>query len=79
MCIRDRALNNPSNEEIASNSGTVGDGQSQTWDYTTRDIVEGFWSLNIEVAENGDNVSVNNDVTIAYAEGTEDPTNPRPE
>ena len=73
------ALNNPSNEEIASNSGTVGDGQSQTWDYTTRDIVEGFWSLNIEVAENGDDVSVNNDVTIAYAEGTEDPTNPRPE
>ena len=73
------SLNNPSNEEIASNSGTVGDGQSQTWDYTTRDIVEGFWSLNIEVAENGDNVSVNNDVTIAYAEGTEDPTNPRPE
>ena len=73
------SLNNPSNEEIASNSGTVGEGQSQTWDYTTRDIVEGFWSLNIEVAENGDNVSVNNDVTIAYAEGTEDPTNPRPE
>ena len=73
------ALNNPSNEEIASNSGTVGDGQSQTWDYTTRDIVEGFWSLNIEVAENGDDVSVNNDVTIAYAEGTEDPSNPRPE
>ena len=73
------ALNNPSDEEIASNSGTVGDGQSQTWDYTTRDIVEGFWTLNIEVAENGDNVNVNNDVTIAYAEGTEDSTNPRPE
>ncbi|MAK96139.1 MAG: hypothetical protein CL996_01400, partial [Euryarchaeota archaeon] len=73
------ALNNPSDEEIATNSGTIGDGQSQTWDYTTRDIVEGFWSLNIEVAENGDNVNVNNDVTIAYAEGTEDPTNPRPE
>ena len=73
------ALNNPSDEEIATNSGTIGDGQSQTWDYTTRDIVEGFWTLNIEVAENGDSVNVNNDVTIAYAEGTEDPSNPRPE
>ena len=72
-------LKNPSEEEIASDSGTVGDGQSQTWDYTTRDTVEGFWTLDVEVAENGDNVNVSNDVTIAYAEGTEDTTNPRPE
>ena len=72
-------LKNPSDEEIASDSGTVGDGQSQTWDYTTRDTVEGFWTLDVEVAENGDNVNVSNDVTIAYAEGTEDTTNPRPE
>ena len=28
--------------------------QSQTWDYTTRDVAEGFWTINIEVAENGD-------------------------
>ena len=72
-------LINPSDEEIASNSGTVGEGQSQTWDYTSRDIAEGVWKLNVEVAENGDDVNVNNDVTIAYAEGTEDPVNPRPE
>ena len=73
------SLKNPTDEEVATNSGTVGEGQSQTWDYTTRDTAEGFWKIDIEVAENGDNVNVNNDVTIAYAEGTEDPVNPRPE
>ena len=73
------ALTNPSDEEIANDGGTVGDGQSQTWDYTTRDLVEGDWSLSVEVGENSDNVNVNNDVTIAYAEGSEDSTNPRPE
>ena len=73
------ALINPSDEEIASNSGTVGEGQAQTWDYTSRDTVEGIWKLNVEVAENGDNVNVENDVTIAYPEGSEDPVNPRTE
>lgn len=72
------SLNNPTDEEISSSSGTLGNGASETWDYTTRDIVEGFWSLDIEVT-NGDDVNVNNDVTIAYAEGAEDPTNSRPE
>ena len=72
------SLNNPSEEEIASNSGTLGNGASETWDYTSRDIVEGFWILDVEVT-NGDNVNVNNDVTIAYAEGAEDATNPRTE
>ena len=72
-------LNNPSDEEISSNSGTVGEGQSQTWDYTTRDIVEGMWTISVNVAENTDSVNVNNDVTIAYAEGAEDATNPRQE
>ena len=73
------ALLNPSDEEIATNSGTVADGQAQTWDYTSRDTVEGLWKINIEVAENGDDVNVNNDVTIAYAEGTEDAVTPRTE
>ena len=73
------SLNNPSDEEIGSNTGTIADGGDETWDYTSRDIVEGFWTLNVDVAENGDDVSVDNDVTIAYAEGAEDPTNPRPE
>ena len=73
------SLKNPSTEEIASDSGTIGDGQTQTWDYTTRDIVAGIWGLDVEVAENGDDVNVDNDVTIAYAEGAEDPINPRTE
>ncbi len=72
-------LNNPSGEEISSNSGTIGDGQSETWDYTTRNVDEGFWTLDIEVAENGDNVNVDNQVTIVYPEGSEDPVNPRTE
>ena len=73
------SLNNPSDEEIGSNSGTIADGGDETWDYTTRDIAEGFWTLSVDVAENGDDVNVNNDVTIAYAENAEDPTNSRPE
>ena len=73
------SLKNPGDEEIASNTGTIPDDNSETWDYTTRDIDEGFWTLSVDVAENGDNVNVNNDVTIAYAEGAEDPTNSRPE
>ena len=73
------SLKNPSDEEIATNSGTVGEGQSQTWDYTTRDTAEGFWKIEVEVAENGDNVNVNNDVTIAYPESSEDAVNPRSE
>lgn len=72
------SLKNPSEEEIASNSGTLGNGASETWDYTTRDVIEGFWKIDVEVT-NGDNVNVTNDVTIAYAEGAEDSTNPRPE
>lgn len=72
-------LNNPDEEEISSESGTIGDGQTQTWDYTTRDVMEGSWTLNVDVAENGDNVNVENQITIAYAEGSEDPVNPRTE
>jgi hypothetical protein len=73
------SLKNPSEEEIATNSGTIADGGDETWDYTTRDIVEGFWMLDVDVAENGDSINVSNDVTIAYAEGSEDAINPRPE
>ena len=73
------SLKNPSGEETSSNSGTIANGGSETWDHTTRNIVEGFWMLDVEVAENGDSVNVSNDVTIAYAESAEDPTNPRTE
>ena len=73
------SLKNPSEEEIATSSGTIPNSGSETWDYTTRDLVEGFWMLDVDVAENGDSVNVNNDVIIAYAEGAEDATNPRSE
>ena len=75
-------LNNPEGETIGESSGTIGAGSSETWDYTTRDTVEGVWTLNIEVSQEGTNtdpVNVSNDVTIAYAEGTEDAVNPRTE
>ena len=36
-------------------------------------------TMNVDVADNGDNVNVDNLVTIAYAEGAEDPTNSRQE
>ena len=42
-------------------------------------MVEGLWMLDVDVADNGDNVNVSNDVIIAYAEGAEDATNPRSE
>ena len=75
-------LKNPSEEVIGESTGTLGAGSSETWDYTSRDIVEGVWTMNVEVSQEGTNtdpVNVNNDVTIAYAEGAEDATNPRPE
>jgi hypothetical protein len=72
-------LKNTLDEEISSNTGTIADGGEETWDFTTRDIIEGIWTLDVNVAENGDEVNVNNDVTIAYAENAEDPTNSRPE
>ena len=71
------SLKNPSDEEISSNAGTIADDGEETWDYTSRDMIEGFWTLDVEVT-NGDNVNVSNDVTIAYAEGAEDAINPRP-
>ena len=70
---------NPNDEEISSNSGTnTRNGQSQSWDDTTRDTMIGIWTLNVEVTQ-GDSVNVNNEVTIAYPEGSEDPVNPRTE
>jgi hypothetical protein len=76
------SLVNPSEEVVSDQSGTIGAGASETWDYTTRDTMEGVWSLNVEVSQEGTNtdpVNVENDVTVAYAEGSEDPVNPRTE
>ena len=72
------SLQNPDGTEIASNSGSIGNNGVESWDYTTRDIISGNWGLNVEVT-NGDNVNVLNDVTIAYQEGLEGPSNPRPQ
>ena len=69
---------NPNDEEVGTNSGTIANGQSQSWDDTTRDTMAGIWTLNVEVTQ-GDSVNVNNEVTIAYPEGSEDPVNPRTE
>ena len=41
-------------------------------------LSEGEWTLTVEVTS-GDNVNVENDVTILYPEGSEDSPNPRPE
>ncbi|MDP6864653.1 MAG: hypothetical protein QGG96_04485, partial [Candidatus Poseidoniaceae archaeon] len=72
------SLNDPEGNETASNSGQMGDGQTETWSYTTRAVVAGVWSLDVEVTQ-GDNVNVSNDIIIGYVEGSESPTNPRPE
>ncbi len=68
--------NNPNGEEVGSESGTIGNGQTQSWDDTTRDVIAGIWTLDVEVTQ-GDSVNVNNEVTIVYPEGSEDPVNPR--
>ena len=72
------SLIDPFDEEISSHSGTIAADGEETWDYTTRDMIEGLWKLDVEVT-NDEDVSVDNDVTIAYAEGAEDAINPRPE
>ena len=58
-------------------SGTIADGQSESWDVVVDEVVEGDWTLTVEAS--GDNVNVENDVTILYPEGSEDSPNPRPE
>jgi len=70
-------FNNPDGDEIWSDSENIPDGGSETRDYSTMDTAAGIWTLNVDVADNGNDINVTNDVTIAYAEGSEDPTNPR--
>ena len=73
------SLDNPEGEEVAAkSSGTIAGGQSESWDVTADEVVEGIWTLTVEVTT-GDNVNVENDVTISYAEGSEDSPNPRPQ
>ena len=72
------SLKNPESTEVASQNGNIPEGSEETWDYTTRDVTPGMWTLTVEIGENSDSVNVNNDVTIAYAEGSESSVNPRP-
>ena len=73
------SLDNPEGEEVATeNSGTIAGGQSESSDLSVDEVVEGIWTITVEVT-NGDNVNVENDVTILYEEGTEDSPNPREE
>ncbi len=72
------SLSNPDGEEVATkSSGTIAGGQSESWDVVTDEVIEGTWTLSIEAS--GDNVNVENDVTITYPEGSEDSPNPRPQ
>jgi hypothetical protein len=70
-------LTDSGENEIDSHQGTIPDSGSETWDTSTMAIVAGDWILSVEVTQ-GDEVSVNNDVTITYVEGSESPINPRP-
>ena len=70
------SFKDPNEEEIATEGGTIGGGSSESWDYTHRDVMDGYWSIDIDVTD-GDNVNITNDVTIAYEEGAEDSPNPR--
>ena len=73
------SLGDPEGEEVATKtSGTIAGGQSESWDIVVDEVTEGEWTLNVEVTS-GDNVNVENDVTILYPEGSEDSPNPRPE
>ena len=71
-------LTNPDQEEVATKtSRTIADGQSESWDVVVDEVMEGVWTLTVEAS--GDDVNVENDVTITYPEGSEDSPNPRSE
>ncbi len=69
---------NPNGDVVDSDGGTIANGQSESWDDTTRDVIIGDWTLDVEVTS-GDAVNVVNEVEIVYPEGSEDPINPRTE
>ncbi len=71
-------FNDPEGAEIASDSGAMANGQSQSFEFVATDIVAGIYEIKVDVI-GGDNVNVENDVTVAYEEGAEDSPNPRDE
>ena len=70
-------LTNGEDTEVDSHQGNIADGGDETWYTTTMDVVVGDWTLNVDVTQ-GDQVSLNNEVTITYVEGSESGINPRP-
>ena len=69
-------LRDPTQSAISSNTATIADGSTETWDTSSQAIVEGDWS--VFVSADGDNVNLDHEVLILYQEGSESPANPRP-
>ena len=70
------SLENSTGEEVAQREEQVGDGQESKWT-TDWDLPEnGTWTL--KVSADGDNIDVENNIWIKYAED-ESPPNPNPE
>jgi len=70
------SLENSTGEEVAQREEQVGDGQESKWT-TEWDLPEnGTWTL--KVSADGDNIDVENNIWIKYAED-ESPPNPNPE
>ena len=70
------SLVNPDEVTVSSNTATIGDGQTESWDTTSRDAMPGDWSLIVDVE--GDSVTINQVVEMLYLEGSETPPLPRP-
>ncbi|MBK54956.1 MAG: hypothetical protein CMB51_03425 [Euryarchaeota archaeon] len=70
------SLVNPDEVTVSSNTATIGDGQTESWDTTSRDAMPGDWSLIVDVE--GDSVTINQVVEMLYLEGSETPPSPRP-
>ena len=73
------SLKNASGVEMKTNSETIGDGQSATWDHQQNSPESGTWTLEITVDAGGNNEEVNVDSTLELIhEGDESSPNPEP-
>jgi len=70
------SLVNPDEVVVSSNTASIGDGQTESWETTSKDAVPGDWSLIVDVE--GDSVTINQVVEMRYLEGSESPPLPRP-
>ena len=69
-------LTNGEDTEVDSHQGNIAHGGEETWYTTTKDVVVGDWTLNVDVTQ-GDQVTLNNEISITYVEGSESGINPR--